>query len=243
MKQPTPRVFVVDDDPLVRAARSLEFSGLSVQIFASACDFLEQIPVDVTGCVVLDLALPDIHGLRVQEALLKRGSVMPVIFLAGHADVATSVTAMKRGAAEFLVKPVSTSELVNAVREAIEHCAALQRERHEREDILGRYARLTARERDVLRHVVSGQLNKQIAADLGTLECTIKAHRGQVMRKMQARTLATLILLAVRAGILELDSRNKEATHERSTKVEYRSWSARGTGIATADLGHYSATS
>src|SRR5215469_1032452 len=243
MKQPTPRVFVVDDDPLARTARSLQFSGLSVQIFASACDFLEQIPVDVIGCVVLDLALPDMHGLRVQEALIKRGSVMPVIFLAGHADVATSVTAMKRGAAEFLVKPVSTSELVNAVREAIEHCAALQRERHEREDILGRYARLTARERDVLRHVVSGQLNKQITADLGTLECTIKAHRGQVMRKMQARTLATLILLAVRAGILELDSRNKEAAHERSTKVEYRFWAPRGTVNATADLGHYRATS
>ena len=183
------------------------------------------------------------NGLRVQEALITRGSLMRVIFLAGHADVATSVTAMKRGAAEFLVKPVSTSELVNAVREAIEHCAALQRERHEREDILGRYARLTARERDVLRHVVSGQLNQQITADLGTLECTIKAHRGQVMRKMQARTLATLILLAVRAGILELDSRNQEARHERSTKVEYRSWSARGTVIATADLGHYCTTS
>jgi len=115
--------------------------------------------------------------------------------------------------------------------------------RHEREDILERYARLTARERDVLKHVVSGQLNKQIAADLGTPECTIKAHRGQVMRKMQARTLATLALFAVRAGILEFDSRNKEATHERSTKVEYRSWSARGTVIATADLGHYSTTS
>src|SRR5215471_18671518 len=121
MKQPAARVFVVDDDPLARTTRLLEFSGLSVQIFASACDFLERIPVDVTGCVVLDLALPDIHGLRVQEALITRGSVMPVIFLAGHADVATSVTAMKRGAAEFLVKPVSMSELVNAVREAIEH--------------------------------------------------------------------------------------------------------------------------
>lgn len=194
---------MVDDDPLVRTGltRLLFYDGLAAETFASAGDFLERVPVDVTGCVILDLALPDLDGLQVQEALAKRGCVMPIIFLTGRADVPTSVTAMKRGAAEFLVKPVGKNELIGAVRQALERCDALQRERQERADILGRYAALTPRERAVLTHLLAGQLNKEIAADLGTRECTIKAHRAQVMRKMRTRTLATLIQLAVRAGI------------------------------------------
>ena len=203
MNQDTSTIYVVDDDQLIRTglARLLGFAGFAAETFASAGDFLERVSEDGAGCVILDFALPDLDGLQVQDALAKRGCLMPIIFLTGRADVPTSVTAMKRGAAEFLMKPVDKNELIGAVRQAFERCEALRRERHERAVILGRYASLTPRERDVLTHLLTGQMNKQIAADLGTLECTIKAHRAQVMRKMQTRTLATLVRLAVRAGI------------------------------------------
>ena len=202
MNQDTSTIYVVDDDQLIRTglARLLGFAGFAAETFASAGDFLERVSEDGAGCVILDFSLPDLDGLQVQDALAKRGCLMPD-HLTGRADVPTSVTAMKRGAAEFLMKPVDKNELIGAVRQAFERCEALRRERHERAVILGRYASLTPRERDVLTHLLTGQMNKQIAADLGTLECTIKAHRAQVMRKMQTRTLATLVRLAVRAGI------------------------------------------
>jgi FixJ family two-component response regulator len=194
-----PKVFVVDDDPKVRAGlkRLLEFSGFAAATFASAREFLGQLEPEACGCVILDLAMPGIDGLGVQQALAERGSAMPVIFLTGQGDIPTSVKAMKRGAADFLAK----SELLAAVQHAMQRCEALHRARQEVADIERRHATLTPREREVLAHVLAGRLNKQIAADLGTVEYTIKLHRSRVMQKMRAPTLATLIRLAERAGI------------------------------------------
>jgi len=211
MSESTPTVFVVDDDLAVLKSlkRLLNSAGLTAEAFLSAHDFLEQFPPAASGCVILDLAMPGIDGLQVQQALAERGSVIPIIFLTGRADVPTSVRAMKRGASDFLTKPVSKNHLVEAVRDAIEKCEALQRERQEVSEIQRRYASLTAREREVFAHLLSGKLNKQIAADLGTVEYTIKIHRARVMRKMQARTLAILIRLAARAGIRAVPSANR----------------------------------
>jgi FixJ family two-component response regulator len=196
-------VFVVDDDPSVRRGvqRLLRSAGLTAEAFASAADFLERYDRYAAGCVILDLAMPGFDGLQMQQALADRGSVLPIIFLSGHGDVPTSVHAMKRGAVDFLTKPVSDDELLAAVRNAIERCEALYGTREEIEDIRRRVATLTPREREVLTHLLSGRLNKQIAADLGTVEYTIKVHRARVMQKMQVRTLAALVRLAERAGI------------------------------------------
>jgi FixJ family two-component response regulator len=151
--------------------------------------------------VILDLAMPGFDGLQMQKALTDQGSVLPVIFLTGHGDIPTSVQAMKGGAVDFLTKPVTDDELLAAVRKAIERCEALCRAREEIAIVRRRVATLTPREREVLTHLLSGKLNKQIAADLGTVEHTIKVHRARVMAKMQARTLAALVRLAERAGI------------------------------------------
>ena len=203
MTSGAPTVFVVDDDPSVRRGveRLLRSAGLAAESFASARDFLERYDCDAAGCVILDLAMPGFDGLQMQQALADRGSALPIIFLTGHGDIPSSVKAMKRGAVDFLTKPVSGDDLLAAVRNAIERCEALYRAREEIADIRRRFATLTPREREVLAHVLSGKLNKQIAADLGTIEHTIKVHRARVMQKMQARTLAALVRLAQRAGI------------------------------------------
>ena len=196
-------VFVVDDDPSVRRGveRLLRSAGLTIEAFGSASEFLERYDRDATGCVILDLAMPGFDGLQLQQALAERGSALPIIFLTGHGDIPSSVQAMKRGAVDFLTKPVSGDELLAAVRNSIERCEALYRTREEIDDIRHRVATLTPREREVLTHLLSGRLNKQIAADLGTVEYTIKVHRARVMQKMQVRTLAALVRLAERAGI------------------------------------------
>ena len=201
-RNPVPTVFVIDDDPDVRLAlnRLLESVGWSVATFPSAQRFLEASD-DARGCLVLDLAMPGLNGLELQKALEARGSVLPIVFLTGRGDVASSVAAMKGGAVDFLEKPVDDERLLAAVSQALAKHEELQDERDRREQVAVRLALLTARERQVLDLIVAGRLNKQIAAALGTVEKTIKFHRANVMHKMGVRTLADLVKIAERAGI------------------------------------------
>jgi FixJ family two-component response regulator len=203
MTRGTPIVFVVDDDASVLRGvkRLLRSAGFTAETFASAPEFLERHDRNAAGCVILDLAMPGFDGLQMQKALTDQGSVLPIIFLTGHGDIPTSVQAMKAGAVDFLTKPATDDELLAAVRKAIQRCEALYRAREEIAVVRRRVATLTPREREVLAHLLSGKLNKQIAAELGTVEYTIKVHRARVMQKMQARTLAALVRLAERAGI------------------------------------------
>jgi FixJ family two-component response regulator len=203
MNSLSPVVFVVDDDSAVRrdVGRLLRFAGFATATFALAREFLDKLPSDACGCVILELALRDTDGLKVQRALTTRGSVLPVIFLTGHGDIPSSTSAMKCGAVDFLTKPVSKDQLLDTVRQAVQRCEALRREHLEINDIKGRVAMLTSREREVLTHLLSGKLNKQIATDLGLAEKTIKAHRGWLMKKMQAPTVPALVRFARRAGV------------------------------------------
>jgi FixJ family two-component response regulator len=198
-----PAVFVVDDDPSVRKGvqRLLRSAGWAVEGFDSALEFLERHDHDAVGCVILDLAMPGFDGLQMQQALANRRSVLSIVFLTGHGDVPSSVQAMKAGAVDFLSKPVGEEQLLAAVRQAIERSEAIAQAQREVADIERRLATLTPREREVLPHLVRGRLNKQIAADLGTVEKTIKVHRARIMQKMQVRTLVALSRLAERAGI------------------------------------------
>jgi FixJ family two-component response regulator len=202
LRNPVPTVFVIDDDPDVRLAltRLLESVGWHVATFPSAQRFLEAAD-DARGCIVLDLAMPGLNGLELQKALEPRGSVLPIVFLTGRGDVASSVAAMKGGAVDFLEKPVDDERLLAAVSQALAKHEELQDERDRREQVAVRLALLTARERQVLDLIVAGRLNKQIAAALGTVEKTIKFHRANVMHKMGVRTLADLVKIAERAGI------------------------------------------
>ena len=201
MNQRKPTVFVVDDEDSVRKAlsRLLRSAEIEAVVFASAADFLAAHDSDAPGCLLLDVAMPDLNGLELQQALAARGSNLPIIFLSGHADVPISVEAMKHGATDFLTKPVQDEVLLIAVRAALEKDRADRIARAELADIAARLATLTRREREVLEHVVSGQLNKQIAGDLGTVEQTIKVHRARVMEKMKVQSLAELVRLVERA--------------------------------------------
>lgn len=196
-------VFVVDDDARVREALSslLASAGLDVAVFATATEFLEADKPDAAACLVLDLQLPDIHGLQLQEELADRENP-PIVFITGHGDVPSSVKAMKAGAVEFLPKPFGDEDLLRAVHAAIALDRAERLKRSERSALLERYERLTPREREVLTFVVAGFANKQTAAELGTSEITIGVHRGQIMRKMGARSLAELVRLADKLGVL-----------------------------------------
>jgi FixJ family two-component response regulator len=197
-----PIVFVVDDDESVREALAslVRSSGMRVEVFASAHAFLMRPPVDAPSCLVLDVRLQGASGLDLQRRLADLNTQIPIVFITGHGDVPTSVTAMKAGAVEFLLKPLADVDVLEAIDRAItRHRAA--RERHtEMADLQSRYGSLTAREREVMKGVVKGLLNKQIAAELGIAEITIKLHRGQVMRKMMAGSLADLVRLAERLG-------------------------------------------
>ena len=194
-------LYVVDDDDAVRAAlgRLLSAGGYRVAAFQSAETFLAQHDPHAHGCIVLDVAMPGLDGLALQQLLAERGSHMPVIFLTGRADVPTSVRAMKRGAFDFLTKPVDDSELFPAVARALERDLALRRADAARAATESRLSTLTAREREVLTHVMAGRLNKQIAADLGTAEKTVKVHRARGMEKMHVRSVAELVRLVERA--------------------------------------------
>ena len=199
----SPTVFVIDDDAAVRKAvsRLLRSAGIAVAVFASPGEFLAQYDPDMPGCLVLDLAMPDINGLQLQTTLGKKGCTLPIIFLTGHGDVSKSVQAMKHGAFDFFSKPVKEKDLLPAVRAAIERDAVARREQARRSEICARLDTLTPREREVLEHVVAGKLNKQIASDLGITEATVKMHRARVMTKMKVQGVADLVRLAEVCGI------------------------------------------
>lgn len=198
-----PKVVVIDDDPSVRKAieRLLLSANLHVSTHASAQEYLEHADRNAPGCLVLDLAMPGLNGLDLQDQLAGRDGAPPIIFLTGEATVPDSVRAMKHGAVEFLTKPVDEALLLDAIRSAIAKDAIDRRKRAEQAHISRRLAALTPREAEVLIHVVSGKLNKQIADELGTVEKTIKVHRARVMEKMDVRSLAELVTLAAQAGI------------------------------------------
>src|SRR5580700_10634552 len=196
-------VFVVDDDPLVRdsVADLLCSSGFPVQTFGSATEFLQSKRPDVPACLILDVELPGLSGLDLQTELLKSGVEMPIIFLTGHGDIPMSVRAMKAGAVEFLTKPFGKQPLFDAITEALSRDRQLREHGSETLELRTRLETLTPREREVFALVVTGLLNKQIAGDLGTTEFTIKVHRGRVMRKMGAGSLADLVRMAQKLNI------------------------------------------
>ena len=200
---PSPTVFVIDDDAAVRKAvsRLLRSAGIAVAVFALPREFLAQYDPDMPGCLVLDLAMPDINGLQLQTTLGMKGCTLPIIFLTGQGDVSKSVQAMKHGAFDFFSKPVKEKDLLPAVRAAIERNAVARREQAKRSEICARLDTLTPREREVLEHVVAGKLNKQIASDLSITEATVKMHRARVMTKMKVQGVADLVRLTEVCGI------------------------------------------
>jgi FixJ family two-component response regulator len=196
-------VFIIDDDPLYRSSseRLVRSVGFSVQSFESARDFLSSRRPNVPSCLILDVRLPGLSGLDLQRELAEAGLHIPIIFVTGHGDIPMSVQAMKAGAVEFLTKPFRDQALLDAIRQAIGR-DRLARQRHVRNaDLRRRYESLRPREREVFRCVVSGMLNKQIADQLGATERTVKFHRGNIMRKMQVKSLAELVRMAEVLGI------------------------------------------
>jgi FixJ family two-component response regulator len=193
-----PIVHVVDDDDSARTAvvRLLSAAGYIARGYASAGEFLMSVSDEAAGCLVLDVRMPGPSGLELQEALLRRHSTLPVIFLTGFGDIPMSVRAMKAGAVDFLTKPVERDALLRAVQSALEHDAGKRRSRERGRVLREKFDALTPRERDVFVRVVSGKLNKQIAADLGTAERTVKAHRAHVMEKLNVASVAELVHVA-----------------------------------------------
>jgi len=196
-------VFIVDDDAAVRKAvsRLLHSAGIAVAAFASPTEFLAQYNPATPGCLVLDIAMPGFNGLQLQTALAEKGSSLPIIFLTGHGDVSKSVQAMKHGAFDFLTKPVNAKNLLPAIHAAIERDVVSRRKQAKLSEICALLDTLTPREREVLQHVVAGKMNKQIAADLGITEATVKMHRARVMAKMKVQSVAELARLTERCGI------------------------------------------
>jgi len=199
----TPVVFVVDDDISVRESLELliRCEGWQAETFASAQEFLARPRVNAPSCLVLDVTLPDLNGLDLQKRVSIDRTDMPIIFITGNGDVPMTVQAMKAGAVEFLTKPFGDEVLVNAIRHAIERSRVATGQEAEIQALRTRYASLTRREREVMALVVSGLLNKQVGAELGTSEITVKTHRGKVMRKMKVGSLADLVRIATKLSL------------------------------------------
>jgi FixJ family two-component response regulator len=201
--QQQPIVFVVDDDVSVRESLELliKFAGWQPLTFASAADFLAYPRTVTPSCLVLDVSLPDLNGLELQKLIASDRRDMPIIFITGHGDVPMTVQAMKAGAVEFLTKPFDDEVLLSAIRNAIKRSAAVLEDQAEITALRNSYDSLTPREQDVLRLVVAGMLNKQIGLKLGISEITVKAHRGKMMQKMKADSIADLVKTAVKLGL------------------------------------------
>lgn len=200
---PSPTIFIVDDDPSFRNAisRLVRAGGYAVQTFTSATEFLQTERADAPGCVLLDLQMPGPSGLDLQSALAGSDQPLPIVFLTGKGDIPTSVRAMRAGADDFLTKPVSKDVLLRAIERALVRDKQERERRTRRRELRARFDTLTPREREVMAHVLSGQLNKQIASDLHASERTIKAHRANIMAKLQVQSVAELAHLAHEAGI------------------------------------------
>jgi RNA polymerase sigma factor (sigma-70 family) len=213
--QQKPIVFVVDDDVSVRESLELliKFAGWQPETFASAEEFLARPRVETPNCLVLDVSLPDLNGLELQKLIAMDRVDMPIIFITGHGDVPMTVQAMKAGAVEFLIKPIDGDALLSAIKSAVKRSAAALDDQTELQALRQCHESLTPREREVMRLVVAGMLNKQIGMKLGISEITVKAHRGKMMQKMKAESLADLVKTAVRLGLAH--ARNPWHTAER----------------------------
>jgi FixJ family two-component response regulator len=203
MSSVTPIVFIVDDDVSVRESLELlvRYQNWKPETFASAQEFLDRPRPFVPSCLVLDISLPGLNGLELQKRLAVERTDMPIIFITGHGDVPKTVQAMKAGAVEFLTKPFNDEALLNAVRQSLERSRLAIAQDVEMRELRNRYASLTSREQQVMALVVSGLLNKQIGGELGISEITVKAHRGQVMQKMKADSLAALVKMSTKLHI------------------------------------------
>ena len=203
MTEAEPTVFVVDDDPSVRRSteRLVRSMGFNVQTFATAKEFRERARIESPSCLVLDVHLPGPSGLDLQQELVQAGVQIPIIFITGRGSIPMSVRAMKAGAVEFLTKPTRSRDLLAAIRAAIERDRASHQARRQLDALRERYARLTAREREVMTLVVAGRLNKQIASEVATTERTIKFHRAHIMEKMEAESVADLVRIAGQLGL------------------------------------------
>lgn len=204
MAQRQQTVHVIDDDEGVRVSirRLLQSAGIAVELFSSGEEFLETVPEGAAGCIILDIQLPGLDGLSLQQALSERGIALPIVFITGYGDIPMSVAAMRQGAEDFLAKPFKPDDLLAAIGRAFERDRTIRSDDEERQAILDRIGQLTPREREVFLLVVVGKLNKQIAGELGITEKTVKVHRGRVMEKMEVDSLAELVRLTHVAGIL-----------------------------------------
>ncbi len=209
-RQSNATIAIVDDDPSVREGLSslIRSAGLQVETFASAQEFLARPSAEAPSCLVLDLQLPGLSGLDLQKRMAEVGLEIPIVFLTGHGNIPASVQAMKAGAVEFLTKPFDEQDLLQAIQEAVERDRCNRQQHAEMRELQNRYESLTAREQEVMQRVVSGLLNKQVAAELNITEYTVKIHRGRVMRKMHAESLADLVRMAEN---LEIRSHKRSA--------------------------------